>query len=97
MPLGGINSFAFSGYLTGNTFSNAAGSGNGAPVTVACTFTNQFGNGLLPSTYVVSVAPSQACFASVSAKSATGFTVTLTPTTSGVTLATGTVDVIVTG
>jgi hypothetical protein len=44
--------------------------------------------------FVVNVTPSQACFATVSNKSITGFTVTLTPL-SGVTLAAGSFDVTV--
>jgi hypothetical protein len=83
---------------------NPAGSGAGASVSVPLTFTDQYGTGLLPvgngvQNYSVQVTPSQACFASVapSSKSSSGFTVTLTPTASGVTLAAGTFDVTVTG
>ena len=94
MALSGSNSFNTSGFLSGGTFANAAGSGQGATVTVNCTFTDQFGNGRLPSSYVVSVAASQACFHAISNKSATGLTVTLTPTSSTATLAAGTIDVI---
>ncbi len=76
---------------------NPAGSGNGSPVSVSLTnFVDQFGNGVLPGTlnYSVLVTPSQACTVSVSAKTTSGFTVTLTPA-SGVTLAAGTFDAIV--
>jgi hypothetical protein len=77
---------------------NAAGTGNGngASVSTPVTFTDQYGNGRLPMSlnFVVNVTPSQACFATVSNKSITGFTVTLTPL-SGVTLAAGSFDVTV--
>jgi hypothetical protein len=98
MSLGGINSFAGNGYLTGGSFANAAGSGQGATVTVQCNFVGQWGQPLLPSpsSYVVSVAASQACFHSVSNKTASGFTVVLTPTSSTATLAAGSIDCIVT-
>jgi hypothetical protein len=81
---------------------NPAGSGAGASVTVAVTFTDQFGNGQLPQgstpqSYSVHVTPSQPCFVTVSNKTTTGFTVTLTPTASGVTLAAGSFDVVVVG
>jgi len=96
MPLAGLKSLNFAGgFLSGGTFTNASGSGQGNTVTVACSFNDQFGNGRLPSTYVVSVAASQACFHSISNKSATGFTVTLTPISSTSTLASGTIDVVV--
>ena len=76
---------------------NAAGSGAGSAVTITITdLVDQYGNGQLPGNgaYTVSVTPSQACFASVSGKTTSGFTVTLTPP-SGVTLAAGTVDILV--
>ena len=76
---------------------NAAGSGAGDAVTVSTLsafFADSQGNGWLPANYSVLVTPNQACSASVSAKTATGFTVTLTPA-SGVTLAAGTFDVLV--
>jgi hypothetical protein len=70
---------------------NAAGGTAGASVTTAVTF------GGLPPTYMVHVTPSQACFVSVTNKTAFGFNVVLTPTGSGVTLAAGTFDVSVLG
>lgn len=66
---------------------NGAGGSAGAAVTVAIT-------GLqLPPTYSVQGCMSQAGDLSVSSKTQTGFTVTLTPPSSSVTLAAGTFDV----
>jgi hypothetical protein len=80
------------------SFANAAGSGAGASVSVTINnLVDQYGTGRLPNNYAVSVAPSQACFWSVSNKTNAGFTVTLTPTTSGTTLAAGTFDFIIVG
>jgi hypothetical protein len=76
---------------------NLAGSGNGSPVSIslASAFVDSFGNGVLPSlNYSVLITPSQSCWASVSGKTSSGFTVTLTPD-SGVTLAAGSFDVLV--
>jgi hypothetical protein len=78
---------------------NGAGSGNGDAVTVtslADFFTDAYGTGQLPPVYSVQITPSQACSASVSSKSSSGFDVVLTPA-SGVTLAAGTFDVLVFG
>jgi hypothetical protein len=69
---------------------NAAGGSAGATVTTAVSFPSG-----LPAAYFVQVVPSQACFATVTSKTATGFNVVLTPTGSGVTLAAGTFDVMV--
>jgi hypothetical protein len=76
---------------------NAAGSGSGNPVTITVSnLVDQYGNGMLPASglYCVTVTPSQACMASITNKTTSGFTVTLTPP-SGVTLAAGTFDVLV--
>ncbi len=72
---------------------NAAGSGAGAAVSVPFVFTGL----TLPSNlaYTVEAMPSQACAISWTSKSTTGFTVVLTPLTSGVTLSSGTFDVVV--
>jgi hypothetical protein len=69
--------------------SSAAGAGAGDAVTVTI-------SGLsLPSTpYVVHALPSQPAVVSVSAKTVGGFVLTLTPLTTGTTLAAGTVDVL---
>jgi L-2-hydroxyglutarate oxidase LhgO len=75
---------------------NGAGSGS-SPVSVNVTgFQDMYGTGLLPQngSYAVAVTPSQACAVSVSNKSTTGFTVTLTPPSSG-TIAAGTFDIVV--
>ncbi len=77
--------------IIGNLPNVATAAGGGAGATVTKTF-----SGLrLPANYSVMVEASQACFASVSAKTSAGFTVTLTPTLSSVTLAAGTIDVTV--
>jgi hypothetical protein len=68
---------------------NAAGAGAGDAVTVAV-------SGLsLPASYNVQVEPSQPAITSVSEKTVGGFTVTLTPPTSSITLAAGSNDVMV--
>ena len=70
---------------------NAAGSGAGAAVTTAITFTGE-----LPGTnYMVLVAPNQDATAYVSGKTATGFNVVLTPRLAASTLASGHFDVLV--
>lgn len=82
-------------------FPTAAGAGEGDAVSVSLTFVDQYGNGMLPGDsasgrYSVSVSSSQAaCFVSVTSKTASGFTVTLTPTSGTATLAAGTIDVLV--
>jgi hypothetical protein len=78
---------------------NAAGSGAGNPVTITVSnLVDQYGNGMLPASgaYCVIASPSQACMASITTKTTSGFTLTLTPP-SGVTLAAGTFDVLVHG
>jgi hypothetical protein len=82
---------------------NAAGSGAGQPITVVISsFVDQYNNGLLPigngsQDYSVQVTPSQPCAVSISGKTTSGFTVTLTPINSSTTLAAGTFDVTVVG
>lgn len=69
---------------------NAAGSGAGAAVTVPI-------SGLkLPPNYAVAVNPGQDATWFVSAKTQSGFTVTLNPRLAANTLAAGTIDVIIT-
>jgi hypothetical protein len=77
---------------------NAAGSGAGASVTVAVSFTDQYGTSQLPvgngaQNYSVQITPSQNCFIAITNKTSTGFNVALTPTTLGA----GTFDVVVVG
>ena len=77
---------------------NAAGAGAGDSVSTPVSVVSQFGDGLLPSAnYLVLIAPSQPCTAVATAKSSTGFTVTLTPLSSGVSLAAGSFDALVIG
>jgi hypothetical protein len=74
---------------------NASGGSNGVAVTTAVSFVDRYGVGLLPAAnYVVQVMPSQACFPTVTNKTATGFNVVLTPLPT-VTLGIGTFDVTV--
>lgn len=74
---------------------NAAGSDLGVPVTTAVEFTDRdLGVGILPAVYAVLVTPSQACMVSVTGKTTSGFSVTLTPDIE-VVLAAGTFDVVV--
>jgi hypothetical protein len=69
---------------------NAAGSGAGASVTTA------FSGLQLPASYNVVVSGfSQNCFATVTNRSHAGFSVVLTPSASGVTLASGTFDCLI--
>ena len=72
---------------------NAAGSGAGATVVLNPTFPS---SDMTPN-YVVMCSPSQACFWSISNKSASGFTLTLSPPSASATLGAGTVDVLVVG
>jgi hypothetical protein len=60
---------------------NAAGSGTAAVTTVIDNLTDTFGVGQLDPTgaYSVQVTPNQACLVSVTNKTASGFTVVLTP------------------
>jgi hypothetical protein len=76
---------------------NAAGSGAGSAVTTAVSFKDQWSQPLLPASlnYAVVVTPSQACFASVTNKTPSGFNVVLTPVTSATTLAAGSFDAVV--
>jgi hypothetical protein len=79
------------------TLANPAGGSAGAAVTVAVSgIVDSFGVGLLPAsgTYNVQVTPSQGALVSVSSKTASGFSITLTPLPL-VTLAAGTFDVVV--
>ena len=76
---------------------NVAGGSAGASVSTAVTFQDQFGNGQLPANYTAYVTPSQACFATITGRTATGFNVVLTPATSATTLAAGTFDCTVVG
>jgi hypothetical protein len=77
--------------LIGNLPNVVTPAGGSAGATVTKTFT-----GLrLPANYSVQVSASQACDASVTGKTNTGFTVTLTPPQTSITLAAGTIDVTV--
>jgi hypothetical protein len=67
------------------------------PVNTTVTFSGQFGAPVLPANgYAVNVTPSQPCFVSVTNKTASGFTVVLTPL-SGQSIAAGTFSVSVHG
>ena len=70
---------------------HSAGTGAGATVTIDFVAT---GPGL-PSSYGIWLNPSQACAISWSSKTTTGFTVTLTPLSSSLTIAGGTIDVLI--
>lgn len=74
---------------------NAAGGGAGAAVTVA--LPNAFPGGELPAdgSYSVSVDAGQACVTAVTAKTATGFTLTLTPYPATATFAAGKLQIVV--
>ena len=72
---------------------NAAGGGAGQAVVTAVAFLGK----PLPANYAVNVTPSQDATAFVTAKTNTGFNVTLTPRLAASTLAAGTFDVTVFG
>ena len=72
---------------------NAAGSAAGASVTQAVSFAA----GSLPSNYTVLVTPAQDATAFVTAKTSSGFNVTLSPRLATATLAASTFDVAVLG
>jgi len=80
---------------------NAAGTGAGNSISVTVSLNQTSGDGVTPlwpaglATYRVVVSLSQACFWNVTNKSASGFTVTLTPTSSSATLAAGTFDALI--
>jgi hypothetical protein len=80
---------------TGFNVPNPAGSGS-SPVTVSMSFVDQYGTGLLPpnGAYSVHVSPNQACFVSITNKTASGFNVVLTPLSTG-SIAAGTFDCLV--
>ncbi len=73
-----------------NNVANVAAAAAGDSVTVALTLAGE-----LPASYGLQVTPSQPCAVSV-AKSGNTATITLTPLASTVTLAAGTIDVLVT-
>jgi hypothetical protein len=81
--------------------SNAAGSGQGNSVSVVVPLTEKSSDAVTPiwptglATYTVVISPSQACFWNITNKSASGFTVTLTPPSSSATLAAGTFDALI--
>lgn len=77
---------------------NVAGSGAGASVTTAITFTNSYGNGRLPGSYAVQITPNTiGVTVAVSGKTTSGFNVVLAPAIATATLAAGTFDVLVVG
>jgi hypothetical protein len=77
------------GFLPGFPSAAAAGAGNSVQVTVS---------GLtLPAIFAVEATPSQPAIVSVGSKTNSGFIVTLTPPSSSITLAAGSVDVMVFG
>jgi hypothetical protein len=82
-------------YAARANVANAAGGSAGTAVTTALTFVDEYGVGVLPAEYAVVVTPSQACFATVTNKTTSGFNVVLAPTGSGITLAGGTFDALV--
>lgn len=83
-----LNDRAILGSIIG--VANGVGGGAGAAVTVAV------GGLKLPPKYAVVVNPGQDATWFVSAKTATGFNVTLTPRLAASTLAAGTFDVVIT-
>jgi hypothetical protein len=78
---------------------NNAGGGAGQSVTVsfATTFQDNYGNPVLPAQglYSVQVTPNQSATAAVTNKTASGFSVVLTPLPSTGTLASGQFDILV--
>ena len=66
---------------------------------LATSFQDQFGNGVLPENgaYAVLVSPSQPATVNITGKTASGFSVLLTPVPSTVTHAAGTFDCVILG
>jgi hypothetical protein len=81
-------------YAARANVANAAGGAEGDAVTTPIAFVDQYGVGVLPEDYAVTVTPNQVAFASVTNKTAAGFDVTLTPL-AGATLAAGSFDLAV--
>lgn len=75
-----------------NDLANLVGGGAGQAVTTAVALSG------LPASldYTINITPNQACAASWSAKTSSGFNVVLTPLNTGDTIAAGTFDVVVT-
>jgi hypothetical protein len=81
-------------YHASQTINNASGSTNTA-ITTAISFTDTYGNGILPPSYSVHATPSQTgAWVTVTGKTQSGFSVVLTPL-SGQAIAAGTIDVLV--
>ena len=80
---------------------NTAGGGAGQSVTtsLATTFQDQYGVGVLPANgqYCVSVTPNQSATAYVTGKTTSGFSVVLTPVPTTATLTAGTFDLTILG
>ena len=79
---------------------NSAGGAAGQSVTIsmATTFQDQYGNGVLPENgYCAVVTPNQSATAYVTGKTTSGFSVVLVPLPSTATLTAGTFDVLIMG
>ena len=96
----GANGYSPLQYSFYNQTNNAGGgAGQSVTISMATTFQDQYGNGVLPSNgqYCVSVTPNQSATACVTGKTQSGFSVVLTPVPTTATLAAGTFDVLILG
>ena len=95
----GANGYSPMQYSSYNQ-TNTAGGGAGQTVTIslATTFQDQYGVGVLPENgYCAVVTPNQSAAAYVTGKTTSGFSVVLTPLPTTATLAAGTFDVLIMG
>jgi hypothetical protein len=96
----GANGYSPACYALWNQPNVAGAVAGPVTITLATTFQDHFGNGLLPGdngqgSYAVQVTSNQACLDSVINKTSSGFNVVLTPIPSTATLAAGAFDVLV--
>jgi hypothetical protein len=85
-------------YVALPNVANAGGTaGANVTVSLATSFQDGFGVGMLPNDYVVVVTPSAPAIPSVTSKTTSGFSVVLSPITASATVAAGTFDVLILG
>jgi hypothetical protein len=91
----GANGWTPSMQITPNVANGAGTAGADVTVSLATSYTDAYGNGVLPNDYCVLVTPSQDAMVSVTGKTTSGFSVVLTPKVAAATIAAGTFDVVV--
>jgi hypothetical protein len=93
----GANGFLPSIQIIPNVPNIGGSAGTHVTTSLATSFQDQFGTPFLPNDYCVMVTPNQDCMASVTGKTTSGFSVTLTPKTASATIAARNFDVVVLG